>query len=279
MRGKNSYHCEMNSMTRSIMPIIREASAAILEVYHDEQLFNTEYKYDRSPLTEADKRSNQIICNALNKIYPDIPVISEENQQAAHEVRSTYEKFFLVDPLDGTKEFIKRNGEFTINIAYLEGQHPVAGFVHVPVTQETYYAERMNGAWMIDGDEHVSRMQSAIFNLNDEGLKVVASRSHRDAHTTEIIGRLNQPQIISIGSALKFMKLATGEAHFYPRLAPTMEWDTAAAQCVLEESGGSVIRYDTLLPVTYNKENLLSPYFIAFGRLMDPESLQQLLKY
>jgi 3'(2'), 5'-bisphosphate nucleotidase len=267
----------MNEMTRAMIPILQEAGKAILEVYENESLFNTEYKQDQSPLTEADKRSNRIICDALSRLFPDIPIISEENQQDSYEIRSGYHKFFLVDPLDGTKEFIKRNGEFTINVAYLEGQQVEAGYVYVPVTQKTYFGEKFNGAWSVEKDGHSVLLKAEPFKLMDPGVRVVASRSHRDPRTEKIISLLNHPEIVSIGSALKFIKLAEGEAQFYPRLAPTMEWDTAAAQCIVEEAGGSVIRFDNRLPVTYNKVDLLSPYFIAFGRMMDPESLYELL--
>jgi|WetSurMetagenome_2_1015567.scaffolds.fasta_scaffold160401_2 3'(2'), 5'-bisphosphate nucleotidase len=267
----------MNQMTRAILPILQEAGKAIMDVYEKEELFNTEYKQDLSPLTEADKRSNHIICDALTALYPEIPIISEENKQAEYEIRSTYTKFFLVDPLDGTKEFIKRNGEFTINVAYLEGDTTLRGYVYVPVTQKTYIGEKFEGAWSIEKDGRQIALSAKPFNLMDDGIRVVASRSHRDPRTDKIISLLNHPEIVSIGSALKFIKLAEGEAHFYPRLAPTMEWDTAAAQCIVEEAGGSVIRFDNRLPVTYNKEDLLSPYFIAYGRMMDPESLYELL--
>ncbi|HJW28457.1 MAG TPA: 3'(2'),5'-bisphosphate nucleotidase CysQ [Saprospiraceae bacterium] len=261
-----------------MLPLLRKAAGAILEVYEDESLFHTEYKADRSPLTEADKRSNRIICDALEEWYPDIPIISEENQQASWEVRSAYERFFLVDPLDGTKEFIKRNGEFTINVAYLEDQRPVRGYVFVPVLQKAYIGERFEGAWSVDEQNIVTPLQAAVFHIMDEGIHVVASRSHRDPFTNDIINRLNRPQIVSIGSALKFIKVAEGEAHFYPRMAPTMEWDTAAAQCILEEAGGSVIRFDNRLPVTYNKKELQSPWFIAMGKILDPEILDFILK-
>jgi len=264
-------------MTKAIIPILQAAGKAIMEVYANEDLFQTEFKQDRSPLTEADRRSNHIICDALIKAFPDIPIISEENQQAPYELRRTYTQFFLVDPLDGTKEFIKRNGEFTINVAYLEGDKVMAGYLYIPVTQKIYIGERNHGAWSMDQNGTVAALHSTPFSLMQEGLKVVASRSHRDPRTDKIISLLNHPEIVSVGSALKFIKLAEGEAQFYPRLAPTMEWDTAAAQCIVEEAGGGVIRFDNRLPVRYNKEDLLSPYFLAYGRMMDPESLYELL--
>lgn len=264
-------------MTRSIIPVMEKAGKAIMEVYKDESLVRAEYKEDLSPLTEADKRSNRIICDALQDLYPHVPIISEENQQVDYSQRSAYHRFFLVDPLDGTKEFIKRNGEFTINVAYLEGKAVVAGYVYIPVTEKLYYAEKFAGAWVMSKGGKAAALQSRPFRLLDEGVRVVASRSHRDPRTDKIISLLNEAEIVSIGSALKFIKLATGEADFYPRLAPTMEWDTAAAQCIVEEAGGSVIRFDNRLPVSYNKEDLLSPYFIAFGKLLDPESLHEIL--
>jgi 3'(2'), 5'-bisphosphate nucleotidase len=265
-------------MTEAILPILREAGKAILEIYADESRFNTEIKGDSSPLTEADRRANKIICDALTDIYPDIPIISEENKEAPYSERAGYEKFFLVDPLDGTKEFIKRNGEFTVNIAYVEGHSPVGGFVYVPCTGVAYMAEQAKGAFSVSGENLVTALKSRPFSLMDEGLKLVASRSHRDHLTEKIMSCLNAPDIVSTGSSLKFLLIAEGKAHFYPRLAPTMEWDTAAAQCVLEESGGSVLQFDTLSPLVYNKENLRNPYFIATGSLLDPETLTGLLQ-
>lgn len=264
-------------MKDKILPVLREASLAILDIYADEGRFNTEYKGDASPLTEADKRANKIICEALGDLYPGIPVISEEMKQAAYADRAAYKSFFLVDPLDGTKEFIKRNGEFTINIAYLEGQSPMGGFVYVPCTDTAYMAEYGQGAVRVTPDGIITKLHSQPFHLMDEGLKVVASRSHRDPMTENIISALTSPDIVSVGSSLKFLLIAEGKAHFYPRLAPTMEWDTAAAQCVLEEAGGSVVHLETLLPLVYNKPDLLNPYFIASGALLDPESLSALL--
>jgi len=263
----------MGSMTDTILLILREASKAILEIYADVDRFQTEIKSDHSPLTAADKRSNQIIVERLSEYYPNIPVISEESKQASYEVRSGYENYFLVDPLDGTKEFIKRNGEFTINIAYMEGHHPVGGFVFVPCTSLAYMSEIGSGAFRINASNEKVELRSKPFYLMDHGIRVVASRSHRDPITEKIISKLQQPEIVSIGSSLKFLLIADGEAHFYPRFGPTMEWDTAAAQCVLAESGGSIIQSQSLKPLTYNKPDLTNPHFIAMGALLDPETL------
>ncbi len=266
----------MGTMTDTMLPILREASKVILEIYADVDRFLTEVKSDNSPLTAADKRSNQIIIERLSQYYPTIPVISEESKQASYEVRSAYENYFLVDPLDGTKEFIKRNGEFTINIAYMEGHHPVGGFIFVPCTGLAYMSEKGNGAFRINASDEIVELRSKPFYLMDHGIRVVASRSHRDSLSDKVISLLQKPEIVSIGSSLKFLLIADGEAHFYPRFGPTMEWDTAAAQCILEESGGSIIEYEKLNPLVYNKPDLTNSHFMAFGSLLDPESLEKL---
>jgi 3'(2'), 5'-bisphosphate nucleotidase len=267
----------MNAMSKSILPILRKAGEAIMDVYKDESKFETEYKNDKSPLTIADTRSNDILCEMLGALYPDIPIISEESIEAPYAERATYYRYFLIDPLDGTREFIKRNGEFTINVAYMEGRLPVTGYLYVPVSREIFIGEKGAGAWKMSADGTITPLRSATFNLSDNGVVVVASRSHRDKKTDKMISMLDEPIITSVGSALKFMMIAEGKAMFYPRLSPTMEWDTAAAQCIVEESGGSVIRFDTRLPVMYNKEDLHSPHFLAMGALRDPETLYHIL--
>lgn len=256
---------------------MRMAGKAIMEIYRDEKLFLTETKEDQSPLTAADKRSNEIILESLNKAYPGIPVVSEESGQVPYKERAGYQQYFLVDPLDGTKEFIKRNGEFTVNIAYIENSRPVGGYVLIPVTGMSYVARLGEGAFIIDLDGNKEAISSSPFFLMQKGIKVFASRSHRDERTERMMSKLNQPEILSAGSSLKFLRIAEGGAHFYPRRAPTMEWDTAAAQCILEESGGSVLSLEDLLPLRYNKENLLNPHFIAMGALLDPETLWNIL--
>ncbi|MEP6647388.1 MAG: 3'(2'),5'-bisphosphate nucleotidase CysQ [Saprospiraceae bacterium] len=266
--------CEpMFEMTDNILSILLEASETILGIYADVDRFQTEIKEDHSPLTAADRKSNEIIIERLNEFYPGVPVISEETKLVDFKNRSAYINYFLVDPLDGTKEFIKRNGEFTINIAYMEGQRPVSGFVFVPCTGMAYVAEQNTGAFRINALKEKTELRTKPFYLMEEGIKVVASRSHRDPRTEKIISSLNHPEIIAVGSSLKFVLIAEGAAHFYPRFGPTMEWDTAAAQCVLEEAGGSVIHAEKLSPLIYNKADLLNPDFMAMGALLDPESL------
>ena len=265
-------------MTEKLLPVLQLASKAILDIYADEDRFQTEFKGDDSPLTAADKASNKIICEALHDLFPGIPVISEETRQASYEERRHYKACFLVDPLDGTKEFIKRNGEFTINIAYAEGERPTAGFVHLPCDALTYTGIIGRGSHKITSSGLIEKLSTRPFYLNDPYLHVVASRSHMDAGTAAIISRLNHPELVSKGSSLKFILIAEGKADFYPRLAPTMEWDTAAAQCILEEAGGQILKYPELHPLIYNKADLTNPWFIATGALLDPEALNALIR-
>jgi len=243
--------------------IARNAGAAILGVYAQEDL-GVERKADESPLTLADKASNDVICFGLETLDVKYPIISEENKDIPYSDRKDYNRFWLVDPLDGTKEFIKRNGEFTVNIALIEDQSPVVGIVFVPVTNVLYYAVKGQGAFI---EENGATRQLSVeeFEMSQPGLGVVCSRSHLNDETKAFIDDLTEPKTVSKGSSLKFLILAEGGAHLYPRIAPTMEWDTAAAQCVLEQAGGVVLEYDSRTPLKYNKESLLNPHFLAAG--------------
>jgi 3'(2'), 5'-bisphosphate nucleotidase len=167
----------------------------------------------------------------------------------------------MIDPLDGTKEFIKRNGEFTVNIALIHHHQPIIGVVQTPVTDDLYSAIKASGA-----QKNGQMIQSASFDLNQSGLKVVASRSHLNPETQVFLDTLIKPKILSKGSSLKLLMVAEGAAHLYPRFAPTMEWDTAAAQIIVEEAGGKVVIQNSRIPVNYNKENLLNPYFLVQGK-------------
>lgn len=256
-------------MAKAVAEIARKAGAAIMKIYGEED-FQVELKADESPLTIADKAANDIICEGLMELTPNVPIISEENKAIPYEERRNYGINWLVDPLDGTKEFIKRNGEFTVNIALIQGGKPILGVVYAPYLEEMYWAVKGEGAWMEKGG-HIEQLQAAKFTMQDQGLKVVCSRSHLNEGTQAFIDQLKDPEKVSQGSSLKFLVLAKGEAHLYPRLAPTMEWDTGAAQIVLEEAGGKVISEATKEPVTYNKENLLNPHFIAYGQMKEVE--------
>ena len=241
-----------------------EAGEKIMEIY-DSSDFEIELKGDNSPLTRADKAAHHLIMSFLDKT--EVPVLSEEGRDIPFEERSQWEYLWVVDPLDGTKEFIKRNGEFTVNIALVEGHEVVLGVVHVPVLDVTYYASKGEGAFVIKGKALAQPIQANEFTMADEGLRLVCSRSHRSDAVEEYLQQFTQPEIVSMGSSLKLVLVAEGKADIYPRLGPTMEWDTAAAQIVVEEAGGTVISQDTQEKVRYNKENLLNPYFIVFGQV------------
>lgn len=245
--------------------IAREAGSAVLEVYGTE--FSVDVKEDKSPLTEADRRANAVIVAELERLYPEIPVISEETRTVDYDERKGWEYFWLVDPLDGTKEFIKRNGEFTVNIALVRGQTPVLGVVYQPVGDHLYYASEGQGAWKSSDGEAPRRLPGGAHYLTKDAVTVVASRSHLTDEVRTFISDLEAQgktvEFISAGSSLKLCLVAEGAADVYPRLGPTMEWDTGAAHAVALEAGRRVVEHGTGEPLLYNKENLLNPYFIV----------------
>ena len=257
---------EQTKLVLEVVEIARAAGAVIMDIYNNEADFQIENKQDESPLTIADRTANQVICDGLERLDVQYPIVSEENKAIPYEERSTFEYSWLVDPLDGTKEFIKRNGEFTVNIALVHNGQLEMGVVYAPVTEEMFWAVKGAGAFMEKAGVRTS-LEAKSFTLSDEGLGVVCSRSHLNDATQAFVDQLHGPDLVPKGSSLKFLILAKGEAHIYPRLGPTMEWDTGAAQMILEEAGGSVISEDTKAPLLYNKENLLNPYFIAYGNL------------
>lgn len=246
-----------------------EAGEAIMEVYSSP--IEVEYKKDDSPLTVADSKSNDVINKYL--ITTDIPIISEENKQLDYEVRKQWETCWIVDPLDGTKEFIKRNGEFTVNIALVVNSKPVMGVIYVPVSRELYYGNVEEGASykvkVAAGQSIESILENAerIYpSSNDSKIRVVGSRSHMNEETTNYVKSLDasrEVEIVSKGSSLKFCLVAEGNADIYPRFAPTMEWDTAAGQAICNAAGLEVIMNSTQMSLTYNKENLLNPCFLV----------------
>lgn len=236
------------------------ASKEILAVYLSAD-FQAEVKDDNSPLTLADKRAHHSISEVLAPSR--LPLLSEEGADVPYRERRGWEYFWLVDPLDGTKEFMKRNGEFTVNIALIHKGVPVLGVVAVPVTGEVFYAAKGLGAWLKkDGREAPLKKRTPV-KLDQPGLRVVASRSHMNDETQRFIDQLKSPVLVSKGSSLKFMLVAEGLADLYPRYAPTMEWDTAAAHAVVLETGAQVLQAGTNQALTYNKENLLNPFFLV----------------
>ena len=246
-----------------ITAIAQKAGDAIMEVY--EKDFHIEYKDDTSPLTEADTLSNHIICSALEAQFPNIPLLSEENKEVPYETRKSWEYYWCIDPIDGTKEFIKKNGEFTVNIALIHNVVPVLGVVYAPALHEMYYAKEGEGAFK-NGQQLPLET-----NTNPEKLlRVVASKSHLSEETQTFIDGLatmtEHIEQVSKGSSLKLVMVAEGSADIYPRLAPTMEWDTAAADAIAREAGKITLQFESEEPVVYNKENLLNPWFIVQER-------------
>ncbi|WP_346210537.1 3'(2'),5'-bisphosphate nucleotidase CysQ [Aeromonas salmonicida] len=244
-------------------PIARAAGDTIMAIYS--QAFTVEYKGDESPLTAADKGAHEVIVQALAGLTPDIPVLSEESGPEVMGLRHGWSRYWLVDPLDGTKEFVSRNGEFTVNIALIEDGKPLWGLVYAPVLNRLWYGGNGIGAWRVaDGK------REAIQTLpHQEGApwRVVGSRNHLSRETLDYLARFGdiergEIELVSMGSSLKFCIIAEGGAELYPRLAPTCEWDTAAAQAVLEGAGGSVTRLDGS-PLAYNKPDILNPWFVA----------------
>ena len=253
------------SYQEPLQSIVERASEAILAIYNDPDQFNVEQKKDKSPLTAADKAANDIICAGLKELAGEYPIISEENKTIEYAVRKDYEYCWMVDPLDGTKEFIKRNGEFTINIALLKSNAPILGIIHIPVSGKTYFGSLGNGSFILNGNQKIP-IQCRKFDSAEENLDIICSRSHLSGPTKDYIDQFKNPVLKSRGSSLKFLEIAEGNADIYPRIAPTMEWDTAAAHIILEEAGGHLIEFATGTPLRYNKENLLNPDFIAYGK-------------
>ena len=247
-----------------VILIAREAGGKIMDVYKNENLF-VEKKEDSSPITLADKLSHLLITERLSTYYPDIPVVSEE-ESVDYSTRKDWQHFWLVDPLDGTKEFISRNGEFTVNIALISEHEPVLGAIYVPVMQETYYAVKGSGAYKIERDGRRVHLKTAE-GVKDGSVTVVASRSHNTKEVEEYVAELKKKfksvDYVSAGSSLKFCLVAEGKAQIYPRLGPTMEWDTAAGQIIVEEAGGALVDKMSLKSISYNRERLVNSSFIV----------------
>jgi 3'(2'), 5'-bisphosphate nucleotidase len=242
--------------------IARSAGRGILEVYGRSD-FAVARKSDDSPLTEADQVAHRIIMRELAQLDRDIPILSEESLPAEHATRRSWSRYWLVDPLDGTKEFLKRNGEFTVNIALVDGQRAVLGAVHAPVLDRLYAGVVGLGAWRSDAGDALQTI--AVRSPAANPLRVVGSRSHPTPELAEYLAGLPAHEITDMGSSLKICLVAEGAADVYPRLGPTSEWDTAAAQAILESAGGRMIDLAGR-PLRYNsKDDLLNPHFLAFG--------------
>ncbi len=238
----------------------------IMDVYNNNKL-EVLIKSDDSPVTIADKKADEIISKGLKKYFPEIPVITEE-QVKSHDLNASI--FFIVDPLDGTKEFIKRRGDFTVNIALVVNGEPTRGIVYAPARQRLFYTDANGEAVEEMAYFSVSKLGSIkkikTASSDNTALKVVASKSHRDKKTDEYISKYQCKELVSAGSSLKFCLIAAGEADLYPRFGPTMEWDTAAGHAVLSAAGGSVFQAEDKRPLKYGKQNYKNPFFIAASK-------------
>lgn len=246
-------------MLNTLLSLAREAGQAIMEIYSSE--FSVEHKADRSPVTAADQIAEKIILAGLRKLTPEIPVIAEE-QVSAHGLPEIVPgRFWLVDPLDGTKEFLKRNGEFTVNIALIKDRKPLLGMIHIPV-EESYYWNDADGAYCGHANHKQQRIHARAIPAS--GAILISSRSHGGEDFQRILGDMVLGGTETAGSSLKFCRLAEGKADLYPRLKPTMEWDIAAGHAILSAAGGSVTLLDGS-PMTYGKKDFRNPFFIARG--------------
>ena len=247
-------------LLKSILEISIKAGEIILDIYKSDFSNSIRHKSDNSPVTIADKKANEFIVGELARISPEIPVIAEESKQIDFSRRKNFDYFWLVDPLDGTKEFIKKNGDFTVNIALIKEKEPIMGAVYVPVEQKLYWALKGHNAFVKTG-QNIEIIHTSM--LSKENIRILLSRSHLDEKTLIHLKKFDNPIIDYRGSALKFLLIAEGKADLYFRYTPTMEWDTAASHIILKEAGGNIFDINTNKELVYNKESLINPGFIA----------------
>ncbi len=248
-----------SSILPKVIKVADEASEKVLHIYQSD--FKVSYKDDESPITAADVASHEIIVKGLRNISPDIPILSEEGAQAPWEERKHWRRFWLIDPIDGTRDFTQRTGEFTVNIAMIEDGVPVMGVVTAPALKEAFWGIKGEGAHKRDRTGQVHRIRVAEPKATR---RVVASKNHMNDETRNFIRALGPHRTVQAGSSLKFCRIAEGHADLYPRMGPTSEWDTGAAHAVLLAAGGNVYTLDGE-PLQYGKEDVLNPYFIAVG--------------
>lgn len=253
---------DLKPILKEIVSLSRQASVKILEIYDRD--FKVDFKDDESPLTEADIASHRCLIGGIKDLALSFPIISEEAVElVTFEQRKIWPTYWLIDPLDGTKEFIKRNGEFTVNVALIHEHKPILGVVYVPVKDQCYFASLELGAFKQVGNETpipIKVREHVVGKIN-----VVGSRSHKTGGLADFVERLGEYNLISMGSSLKLCLVAEGVADVYPRIGPTSEWDTAAAHCVVEQAGGSVTDIDGNRLLYNTKESFLNPHFLVFG--------------
>jgi len=251
----------LEALIKPVIAIAKSAATDILTIYNSS--YDIEKKDDQTPLTTADIAAHKNIVEGLKALTPNIPILSEESSSIPFETRSSWNQYWLVDPLDGTREFIKRNGEFTVNIALIENNLPVLGVIYVPVTDVYYYACEGNNAFKCEKNGNPQEMHA--LKTANEKIIVAGSRSHRDTSLENFLQNIGEHELISMGSSLKSCLVAEGRVDIYPRLGPTSEWDTAAAQCIVEQAGGFLTTVDGEQLKYNTKDSLLNPHFLVFA--------------
>ena len=254
-------HANLPKLLPEIDNIARSAGDEILKIYKTD--FSVTNKEDNSPLTLADTAANEVICRNLSLLTPEIPILSEESSHIDFSERKKWRQYWLVDPLDGTREFIKKNDEFTVNIALIDEHQSTLGAVHIPVIGTSYLAAINHGAHRCDSKNKMEKI--SVRKVNENDITIAGSRSHGNQKQQSFISKIKNVTVLSVGSSKKFCLVAEGKADIYPRFGSTSEWDTAAAQCIVEESGGKVID-EGLNPIKYNtKSSLINPSFFVIG--------------
>lgn len=269
MKEFRSEPVDFEKLTQVMRDLALEGGAEIMEIYNSDD-FEVKTKSDESPVTEADEAADAIISKGLRVAFPDVALITEE-QADSHDLKAN--TFLIVDPLDGTKEFIHRRGDFTVNIAFVVDGKPVRGVVYAPAKDRLFYTDKTGQSVEEKGPHKIGEIGEttpiSVSKPDNTGLLLVASKSHRDQATDDYINKYNVADMKSAGSSLKFCLVATGEADIYPRVGRTMEWDTAAGHAVLNGAGGNVVRFDDHTPLTYGKEGYANPFFIAYAPGID----------
>ena len=257
----------------STIEIAKEAGEAISQIYNSD--FDYQIKKDLSPITAADRLSHKIITERLKILTPEIPILSEENCNIPFKVRSQWADYWLIDPLDGTKEFINNNGEFTVNIALIENNTPILGIIHIPISHETYWGSKNKGSFYLNAND--DEVNISVSNNHQNPIRIVASRSHPSEMLNYVLEKIINYEIIKIGSSIKFCHIASGQADCYPRFGPTSEWDTAAGEAIVRYAGGHMVTLNGNLMQYNAKKDYLNPNFIVSSDKIISESFLSLI--
>jgi 3'(2'), 5'-bisphosphate nucleotidase len=257
----------------STIEIAKEAGEAISQIYKSD--FDYQIKRDLSPITAADRLSHKIITERLKILTPEIPILSEENCNIPFKVRSQWADYWLIDPLDGTKEFINNNGEFTVNIALIENNTPILGIIHIPIAHETYWGSKNKGSFYLNAND--DEVNISVSNNHQNPIRIVASRSHPSEMLNYVLEKIINYEIIKIGSSIKFCHIASGQADCYPRFGPTSEWDTAAGEAIVRYAGGHMVTLNGNLMQYNAKKDYLNPNFIVSSDKIISESFLSLI--